>query len=127
MSLGVFLRVCKRVWAGCPPSRLQGIAPLTSRSVTENAEVIDQSHQGDGGAGFQLLHSWGNTGSFLRLSCYSEALHLLEQCGASSCFLLCEPVVLTVTMPRKHSVPLPQPVRTLTAKSRGSGKKEGGL
>lgn len=77
------------------PSRLQGIAPLTSSSVTEKTEVIDQSHQGDGGAGFQLLHSWGNTGSFLRLSCCSEALHLLEQCRESSRFLLYEPVVLT--------------------------------
>ncbi|KAG8009494.1 hypothetical protein GBF38_017807 [Nibea albiflora] len=28
-------------------------------SVTEKTEVIDQSHQGDGGAGFQLLYSWG--------------------------------------------------------------------
>lgn len=44
MSLGVFLRVWKRVWAGRPPppSTLQGIAPLTSSSVTENTEVIDQ-------------------------------------------------------------------------------------
>lgn len=42
MSLGVFLRVWKRVWAGRPPSTLRGIAPLTSSSVTENTEVIDQ-------------------------------------------------------------------------------------
>lgn len=32
-----------------PPPRLQGIAPLTSSSVTKKTEVIDRSHQGDGG------------------------------------------------------------------------------
>lgn len=46
-------------------------------------------------AEFQLWHSRGNTGSFLKLSCYSKALHLLEQSGGSSRFLLYEPVVLT--------------------------------
>lgn len=90
------LPACVEACLGRPsPSTLQGIAPLTSSSVTENTEVIDQSHQGGGGAGFQLLHSWGNTGSFLRLSCYSEALHLLEQCRESCRSLLYEPVVLT--------------------------------
>lgn len=75
-----------------------------------------------------VLHSWGNTGSFLKLSCYSEALHLLEQSRESSCFLLYEPVVpteapkLAVPMPQKHSVPLPRPVHTLLPKGEVVGR-----
>lgn len=61
------------------------IAPLTSCSVPENVEVIDQSHQGDGRAGFQLLQQLGKTLAHFSDSVVThEALHLLEQCGVSS-------------------------------------------
>lgn len=122
-------------WQAAPP--LQASWYCTSHFQLCHSEkrggVIDQGHQGDGGLDSSSRHSWGNTGSFLKLSCSSEALHLLEQSRESSCFLLYEPVVLTeapklsVTVPQKHSVPLPRPVHALIPKRRGSGKKEGGL
>ncbi|TNN88307.1 hypothetical protein EYF80_001523 [Liparis tanakae] len=69
-------------------------APLTSSSVTEETGVIDQSHQGDGGLDSSVCTAGGTLARFLRLSCRSEALHLLEQSRESSCSLLYEPVVL---------------------------------
>lgn len=96
MSLGVFLRVCVSVPEQAVPLQASSIAPLTSRSVNENVEVIDQSHQGDGRAGFQLLQQLGKTLAHFFYSVVThEALHLLEQCRVSSSFLLCEPAALT--------------------------------
>lgn len=94
MSLGIFLHVLKCVWASQP---LQASRYCTFRFLLCHREgkgnwsEPSQWRQ----SGFQFMHSRGNTGSFLKLSCYSKALHLLEQRRESSSFLLYEPVVLT--------------------------------
>jgi len=88
--------VCMPGQAAPPPtSQHRCNAPLTSSSVTEKTGVIDQSHQGDGGPDSSACTAGGTLARFLRLSCRSEALHLLEQSRESSCSLLYEPVVLT--------------------------------
>lgn len=100
----------------------------------QKTEVIDRSHQGDSELDSSSGTAGGNTGCFLRLSCSSEALHLLEQSRESSCFLLYEPVVLSPkSEPRAGLRPCHRNILFLCLdpcsrpipKRRGSGKTEG--
>lgn len=67
-----------------PPGFVVSHLSLPALSLRGQGGVIDQSHQGDGGLDSSACTAGGNTGSFLNLSCYSEALHLLEQSRESS-------------------------------------------
>lgn len=80
LSRGVILHVWRCVWASHPPSRLQGIAPFTSCSVTEKTKVIDQSHHSNGRldsssftAGETLVHFLNSAVTLKRSTCWNKA------------------------------------------------------
>lgn len=121
-----------RVWAGRvfpPPTGLQGIAPLTSSSVTAKTEVIDWSHQGDGGldsssctavereGGKHWLISSTQLLVEKRSTCWNNAGRAAAFSSMSLLFSL-EPKKLAVTVPQKHSVPL------LSTRAHTDSKKE---